>query len=180
MKLLSLNCNHCGAPLEAPEKTRYLTCAYCNSRLEVKREGQAVYTEVLEAIEERTSRIAEDVETIKLQNELERLDREWTMRRDRYMTRDKDGHMRVPSVGGSLAGGLIAGVFGVLWTGFTLSMGAPAIFPIFGAVFTVVAIVGGFTGLNRADQYRQAKTAYEARRRKVLAELRGARRRDAQ
>ncbi len=58
MRLLSLTCNHCGAPLEVPAKTRFLTCNYCSSRLEVHRSGSAVHTEVLEAIEERTKKIA--------------------------------------------------------------------------------------------------------------------------
>jgi DNA-directed RNA polymerase subunit RPC12/RpoP len=172
MKLLSLTCNHCGAPLEAPTKTRYLTCAYCNSRLEVKREGQAVYTEVLEAIEERTARIAEDVEAIKLQNEIERLDREWHMGRERYMVKGKDGQISVPSTAGSLVGGLVAAGFGVAWTIFAASMGAPFFFPLFGVVFVVLAIAGTFSGASKADAYRRSQESYESRRRELLARLR--------
>ena len=50
--------------------------------------------------------------------------------------------------------------------------------PVFMIVFTVVAVVGAFSGLSKADHYRQAQSAYEARRRKVLGDLRGARRGD--
>lgn len=172
MKLLSLTCNHCGAPLEAPTKTRYLTCAYCNSRLEVKREGQAVYTEVLEAIEERTARIAEDVETIKLQNEIERLDREWTLQRERYLVKGQEGDISVPSTAGSVVGGLVGAGFGVAWTIFTASIGAPFIFPVFGILFIVLALAGTFSGTAKAEAYRLEQGSYESRRRALLARLR--------
>ena len=33
MRLVSLNCNQCGAPLEVPEKVQFLTCGYCSARL---------------------------------------------------------------------------------------------------------------------------------------------------
>ena len=76
MKVISISCNHCGAPLDVPLKTRYLTCSFCESRLEVQQSGNAYFTSVLEAV----SQIEEDVGTIKLQNELERIDREWQSR----------------------------------------------------------------------------------------------------
>ena len=48
MELISVSCNHCGAPLEVPPGANYVTCAHCGSRLAVKRTGSAVYTELLE------------------------------------------------------------------------------------------------------------------------------------
>ena len=83
MKLLALNCNHCGAPLEVPEKANYLTCTFCQTQLSVQRSGGAAYTEALEKLDERTEQIADDVEILKLQAELDRLDREWTSGRER-------------------------------------------------------------------------------------------------
>jgi hypothetical protein len=73
--------NKCGGALDIPAAARFVTCTYCGSRLEVHRSGGAAYTEVLDAIEQRTERIAEDVGHIRFQNELEQLDREWMMRR---------------------------------------------------------------------------------------------------
>ena len=66
MKHIYLTCNKCGASLEVPEATRFLTCTACSSQLEVHRSGSTAYTEVLEA-----------VEPVKLDLELEKLDREW-------------------------------------------------------------------------------------------------------
>lgn len=48
---------------------------------------------------------------------------------------------RGPSLMGGV-GGIVAAVFGVGWTIFALSMGAPPLFALFGVVFIVVAIVG--------------------------------------
>lgn len=31
MRLISVNCNHCGAPLEVAEEVRFVTCAYCKT-----------------------------------------------------------------------------------------------------------------------------------------------------
>ena len=50
-----------------------------------------------------------------------------------------------PGRGPSLMGGIgavIVGVFGVIWTGIAVSMGAPPIFPLFGVVFVLAALGG--------------------------------------
>ena len=111
MKLISIACNNCGAPLDVPLKTRYLTCSFCESRLEVQQSGNAYFTSVLEAVSE----IKEDVGTIKLQNELERIDREWEMERSGLLVTDKHGRSSVPSTGHLVMSFLVAG-FGVAWT----------------------------------------------------------------
>ncbi len=115
MRVLSVTCNHCGAPLEVPKKAKFVTCSFCSSRLAVHHSGNAVYTEVLESIEQKTAEIAEDVETIKHQNDLERLDREWMMGKQQFMVRGKHGEYRVPSTAGSVIGMVLAGGFGLFW-----------------------------------------------------------------
>jgi DNA-directed RNA polymerase subunit RPC12/RpoP len=64
MELISLSCNNCGAPLEAPESAKYLTCAFCGSRLSVQRTGSAYYTNVMEQIAENTAQTAKAVEAL--------------------------------------------------------------------------------------------------------------------
>ncbi len=49
MRVISLTCDKCRAPLEIPAKTEFVTCTYCSSRLAVQRSGNAVDTEVLES-----------------------------------------------------------------------------------------------------------------------------------
>src|SRR5438045_7513413 len=95
---VSVRCNHCGAPLQVAGGARFLTCTYCGAQLEVHRSGGAVYTEVLQEIDQRTERIERDVQQIKRQNAIEALDREWEMRRQTLMVRNKDGSTDAPSM----------------------------------------------------------------------------------
>jgi LSD1 subclass zinc finger protein len=122
MKLLALNCNRCGAPLEVPEKAKFVTCTFCQTQLAVQRSGGAAYTEALEKLDERTEQIADDVEILKLQAELDRLDREWTSGRERYMRADNNGVMSVPTRAGALAVMLISTVGGIAFTAFSSTM----------------------------------------------------------
>jgi hypothetical protein len=172
MRLISLTCNHCGAPLEVPANTRFVTCAYCSARLQIHRSGNAVYSEVLDEIDKRTERMADDLETIKLQNDLEALDRQWIMAREDFKVRGRDGEYRVPSKAGSVIGLVFVTIFGIFWTGTALKMGAPGIFPLFGVAFVAFAIIVGVMGMAKAQAYEENRKDYERRRRELLRELR--------
>ncbi|HEY3324081.1 MAG TPA: hypothetical protein VGP72_26750 [Planctomycetota bacterium] len=171
VELLSLSCNHCGAPLQAPPEARYLTCAHCNARLAVQRSGSAYYTSVLEKIEKNTEEAVEDLGIIRRQNDLERLDREWAMKRETYLVRGKDGSTREPdeNPGCNTALNGFVVVFGAIWTCI-----AGAAFPpmaLFGLVFIGFAIHGMVSSQRKAGEYREAKARYEATRRRLAAAL---------
>lgn len=87
MRVQALSCNNCGAPLDVPESSNYITCSHCGSRLIVRRTDSAAYTEVLNRIDERTERMSGDLAVIRLHNELERLDREWQHAEQTFTTR---------------------------------------------------------------------------------------------
>ncbi len=178
MRVLSLNCNHCGAPLEVPHKTRFLTCAYCSTRLEVHRTGSAAYTETLESIDDRTRKIADDVAALKLHSELEEIDRQWDARRAALLIRDKRGNAHVPTRGGTLIGSFLVAGFGVLWTVMALAItrNSPfplvgVVFPLFGVLFVVGAIFAGVSALGKAETYQRERAAYDGRRRALLRQL---------
>jgi hypothetical protein len=173
MKLLSLSCGHCGAPLEVPENTKFVTCTYCSSRLEVLRTGGAAYTEVLEALNERTEKIADDVETLKLESRLDRLDRQWMLERERYMVQDKHGHRRFPSKTGSVIIGVFVIGFAIFWIAMTMQHGGPLV--IFGFLFIVLAIFVLVTNLRKADQYERRRRRYERQRSRILRDIEGRR-----
>jgi uncharacterized Zn finger protein (UPF0148 family) len=161
VELTSVTCNHCGAPLEVQPGTRFLTCAHCGSRLEVHRSGGALYTEVLEAIDQRTQRIADDVDAIRRQNEVERLDREWMMRREQSLTRDKHGNASAPGSGvAMLIGSVVVAAFGVFWTVSLVNAGGPPIMALFGVIFVMVALGGGIASVVKASQYREQEARY--------------------
>ena len=76
METLSVRCNHCGAPLQVSATTRFVTCQFCQSSLEVKRTDTSIFTEEVAKIAQNTGKMAESLEIIALQNEIEKLDRE--------------------------------------------------------------------------------------------------------
>ena len=151
-KILSPTCNECGAPLS------------------VTVESGAAYSEVVEAVQRKANQIADDVETIKLQNELERLDREWTDDRQRYMSANKDGSYSVPSLAGSLVAIAIAVAFGIFWMAPASSMGG-GVFLLFGLLFIGVGVFTGISRTKKASEYQNARDRYEIRRVGVVREL---------
>jgi DNA-directed RNA polymerase subunit RPC12/RpoP len=75
--LESIACGNCGAPVRVPSGATYLTCRYCGSSLAVRHSESAAYTEVLERIDIRTDRMSADLAALRVQGEIERIDREW-------------------------------------------------------------------------------------------------------
>src|SRR2546423_1344686 len=163
----SLSCNNCGAPLEVPTGARYVTCAHCGSRLAIKRTESAAYTEALEDIDRHAQHMSSDLEAIRLQNELEQIDREWQIEREQYLTRSRDGSTGVPSKG-ITAGGIVGIVlvigFLIFWIALA-SAGALAAgafgfgfggispvwcFPLFGVGMLLVLILNLSSAQNNA------------------------------
>jgi uncharacterized Zn finger protein (UPF0148 family) len=171
-QLLSVTCNHCGAPLSVPGDARFVTCTYCGTRLEVHRSGGAAYTAVLNSIDQRTERIERDVAEIKVREQMEQLDREWMIERERFMVRGKNGNVSMPNGPGAVVGSAAAAVFGVFWIFATSSAhGAPTFFPLFGVLFIIAAVVGGLTAVGKAAQYGDAERDYKRRRRELQDQL---------
>jgi hypothetical protein len=162
-EITSVTCNHCGAPLQVPDSTRFVTCSHCGSQLEIHRSGNAVYTEVLQRIDERTEQMADDLNVIRRQNEIERLDREWQMRRETLLVRNKDGSTSTPGAIGAIVGSVFAGVIGC----FVLSS-APSPMNLIGLVFILIGVVGGIMQVGKASEYRDAEAAYLRQRQALL------------
>jgi len=169
VKITSVNCNHCGATLEVDEKTRFVTCGYCQSRLVIQRTASAVFTEVLEKIEEQTGQIADNLKVIQMQNDLERLDREWAMSRENLMVSGQNGSRREPSIFGGVFVILIGVIGGGAWTLFAGTMGAPWFFVLFGFFFIGVTVVGGIASINKAGKLDSTRSDYEFQRRRLVA-----------
>jgi hypothetical protein len=166
MKVLSLACNHCGAPLEVRANTRFATCRFCDAKLAIHQEGSAAYTEVLEEISERTGKIENRLANIEIQNDIARIDREWEQEREGYYIRGKHGHRHLPSKAGSVAMAIVVTGFGVFWTAMASRAGAP--FALFGIIFIGAAIASGVWGFTKATQYEAGRRAYEQRRLSAL------------
>ena len=169
MELLSLACGHCGAPLEVPDGTRYATCGYCSSKLEVRRSGGAIYTEVLEAIQKRTAEIAGEVEILKLQNQLERIDREWQAEREKCMIRGKNGSVSEPTTIGAAFLGIFCLIVGVVF--LVAGTQTPPLM-LFGLGGVVVGFMNLFCGTKKAQLFQEKKQRYEQRRAAACQALR--------
>jgi hypothetical protein len=165
---LTVACNHCGAPLGVAADTRFVTCAHCGAKLEVHRTGGSLYTQVLEAIDQRTARMEQDLDVIRRQNEVERLDREWMMRREQFLARNEDGSTSPPSAIGGVIGAIVAVIFGIIWIGGAASAGAPAPFVGFGVLVVIIALVSAIVGIGKSASYQDQERAYQQQREQLL------------
>jgi DNA-directed RNA polymerase subunit RPC12/RpoP len=172
MQLESLSCNNCGAPVEVTPTTNYLTCAHCGSRLAVKRTETAHYTEVLDRLQARVDQVDDELEDLRAENELLRLDQDWEEERKQYMVRTKDGSLVEPSmsgVTGSLIGlGAIVAAFIWFSTGsFSSSFSGLFFLLIVAAIgFSIYSIISEWT---KYQEYKAAEAAYYARRDAALS-----------
>jgi hypothetical protein len=175
VKVLTLTCNQCGAPLEVPAKTRSLTCTFCASQLEVHRSGGAAYTEVLKPLQQRTDQVAEDMETVKLTLELEKLDRRWMQKRKSLVLQNgqvptKDRALFalwIPAIIGIVGISVALGIAITSADDTALSTGIPVF--IFWGIGPIVLGVSLHAFLSqKAEAYKLAKQRYDRRRRELL------------
>ena len=171
METLSVRCNHCGAPLEVAEKTRFVTCHYCHSSLEVKRTDNSIFTEEVAKIAENTGRMAESLEVIELQNELERLDREWGIDQTNHMVQGRTGP-RPP--GNPLFGLAFTIFFAVVCFGMASSAGShgtPGIFIMVPIGMGIFALVAGMMGVVKGQERNESESRYQQRRAELTRQL---------
>lgn len=171
MKVTKVCCQGCGADLQIDESIRFVTCNYCNARLEVVHDATVTHTRQLDKIERNTAQMADNLKIIELQNDLERLDREWDNQRDGLLVRGKNGHVSEPSAVGSFSTGIIVIVFGVFWIGVTISQNASVFFPFFGLAFIGFAIFNMINGVAKAGVYKNQLGTYEIRRSQLINRL---------
>lgn len=176
MKVTKVCCQGCGADLQIDESIRFVTCNYCHARLEVVHDATVTHTRQLDKIERTTEQLADNLRVIELQNDLERLDREWDSQRQTLLVRSKHGNLSEPSAAGSMVVGVVVVGFGIFWTIMAASMGAPGFFPLFGLVFIGFAIFGMISGTNKAERFRSGQADYASRRADLIARLDQARR----
>ena len=119
-------------------------------------------------------------------NELERIDREWGIKRQQYEVVAGNGCRYIPSVGEGFARVLMGGLLGSLWTAGTLAMAnamsslsdVPVlgdlsnfvyVLPAFGVFFTLKAVIGGISNCIIAVNYQSAYRAYQIQHRRAEA-----------
>ena len=171
MELQSVRCNHCGAPLEVGAQTRFVTCQFCQSQLEVKRTDSSAFTEVVQQIAQNTAQMAGNLKVIELQNEIERLDREWDGERQQYFVRGRNGRVSKPSVLSAIFGAILIVPFGLFFAVSSSKQGLPFVFPLFGIGFVVAGIFSIGSAFWKSGQLGQSESAYQNRRAELLRQL---------
>ena len=178
METISVRCNHCGAPLDVGANARFATCKFCSSQLEIKRSDSAVFTEEIARIADNTRQMAGSLEIIELQNEIERLDREWTAQNP--VSFDKHGQPISQTGTGGAVFGLMFSIFFAIVTfamaGAAASAGAPGIFPLVPVGMGIFALAAGIMGLVKANTSQSRQGDYDQRRAAMVARLEAMRR----
>ena len=169
MKILTLNCNACGAPLEVSAKAKYVTCRYCEAQLVVKHEESAAWTEAVEEI-------ASNVAVLELDVELMKLDREWEQEREGLLVLDSYGHLREPhplSWFLPIPVFVLGGIYLLINSSFR-SFGGGVV-PVLG-VSVPIAFVAflGWRELRKKRALESAQRRYEERRRELILEAKSA------
>ncbi len=171
MKVTKVCCQGCGADLQIDETIRFVTCNYCNARLEIVHDATVTHTRQLDKIERTTHQLANNLKVIELQNDLERLDREWTHDRNGFLSRDKNGNLSEPSAIGSIIIGMVVIIFGIFFIGTAMSHGAPSFQPMFGLAFIGMAVFGIIRGTTNAGNYRTRLNDYETQRHTLISRI---------
>ncbi len=169
MKLTPVSCQNCGASLEVPDHARFVTCQFCRTQLSVQHTGSAVFTELLGNIADKTNEMAGDLKAIRLQNEIEKLDREWALERAAHMIRQKDGSLQKPGGIGIIFGGIFALGFGIFWT--VTALAHTGSFGLFGLVFIACVISAIAQHATKRRAYHSAHEIYQERRRALEDQL---------
>ena len=170
MKLISLNCNHCGAPLEVPESAKFVTCSFCETQLKVERTASTYSTAAIAELKETTDSLSQDVAYLKLQNSLQVLEHGWDRQRQTLMTRKKDGSTRGPSSQRAVLVGIAPMAVGVviLFAGLGSPSGGAI---LFGLAAIVIGIIAGVTEHSRRTAYEHAQRRYSRKRAAIRTEM---------
>lgn len=115
----------------------------------------------------------DQLQAIKLQNEIAQLDRQWEIERKDYKIRGQHGHTYIPGKTSSVVGGIVIVGFGLVWTFMAASMTSPSdgpfsFFPLFGVVFIFFGIGMSIYAFTKAEKYAAAKKRYQQRRSQLL------------
>jgi uncharacterized Zn finger protein (UPF0148 family) len=97
MHLISVRCQHCGAPLSIDGTTRFVTCKFCGTQLTVQHTDSSVFTRAVQELTDATASLARDVRVMQVDKEIEELDRSWAKHRATFVVREASGNEVEPT-----------------------------------------------------------------------------------
>lgn len=152
MKLIALSCEQCGAPLEVPVDRKHVSCVHCGTALAVKQQGSVLFTEKIESLENRTSSMESELDQMRIEDALKRLDQQWESERTEFSLSLLTYPVIIPThTLGCFVGSLI--MVAAFAVGYLLN-------PFAGIVIAVGGFIAGSHILTQADHYEKAMQAY--------------------
>jgi hypothetical protein len=112
--------------------------------------------------------MAAHFDALKVQSDLERLEREWEVEREQYMLRSKYGQRYVPTRAMSIVVGVVMASFGIFWTTASAQGSGSAYMSILGIIPILAGIGFGIYSHSKAVEYEQAFSRYQRRRSRLL------------
>ncbi|MGC4017428.1 MAG: hypothetical protein QM755_23380 [Luteolibacter sp.] len=97
---------------------------------------------------------------LQLQNDLERLDREWESTRQSLLIQGQDGGRSEPSWGGAVGVGIVTMLGGVVFAMFAGGNGFPSFFPLFGVGLALIGFIRMVMGCSKASDFREESERY--------------------
>ena len=161
MRVLTLRCDSCAAPLEVPSHAKRVTCTYCNADLVVQQGGGVAFTEAMRKVEAQIEELRQGQARLERQRELEALDQAWEEQREPFLIRSEDGRAQEPNRPGALIEMLFYCLIG-------LPLIATQAWPIT-AFLMLFGFVRGRLSLAQAEKYEGLRQEYRARRRQLLS-----------
>ncbi len=156
-------CQGCGATLPVSEELRYLTCNYCDARLEIVQDSATTYARLLDEIADRTRRIESKLDAIHAKERLQALDEAWQNYLASVSNKGSNGKLSPPSQDEAF-GLLFIGIFVTVIAAFLLASASLWLIP------PVIAL--GLLGTRhfyrmsmlRFRAFDDARSRYETRR----------------
>lgn len=165
MKVKRLKCNSCGADLEVNAKIKFLNCSFCGSSLTIVHSGNAIFTEVINEIKENTDILVDNSGILLIEKEIERLDREWLIERERYKIKSKHSSdlPNNSTIIMSFIGLALGSVFIIFWM-----QNCSFEFVVFGIVGILVLFFNAISAIIKTVNYNNAKSSYLRKRQRLL------------
>ncbi len=174
MILVAVQCNHCGASLRISETTSFVTCAHCGSQLAVQRTETATFTEAINAIDQKTTQIAANLEVMRLQNRIEILDREWESKRAAVMIGVSQGKNGEPSRSRATLWRILFVTTGIVLVVAALATEGFRMFAFFGLFAIIAGVLTRRWDSAMADKFQSLQARYDMERRRLVHQLRAA------
>jgi hypothetical protein len=112
-----------------------------------------------------------EIQQLKLQNEIIRLDQDWEVEREYYLVRGKDGSRLVPTASGTINDVILICIISVLLIALGAAVPHVRILVLVGALLLAIGLSAIQSNYNKAIAYDQAEERYRQQRNELTNQL---------